>query len=125
MKTRQYSLTKAELHIGNLNHSLDKCDRPIKLLLSMYSHPKSFVNFLLPPLDKGRVGAITFKSPESYYRTGNQANTVKFVEELKQINPTGYDSFTFSRTVKLLNAHQRFYCQLGILRLNRIVIEIP
>ncbi|WP_281363609.1 hypothetical protein [Microcoleus asticus] len=32
---------------------------------------------------------LTFKSPESYYRTGNKANTVKFVEELKQINPTG------------------------------------
>jgi hypothetical protein len=68
---------------------------------------------------------VIFKSPESYYRSENKANTVKFVEKLKQINPTGYDRFTFCHNVKLLNAHQRFYCQLGILRLNRIEIQRP
>ena len=28
-------------------------------MIAIYSHPKSFVNFLLPPLDKGRVGVGT------------------------------------------------------------------
>jgi hypothetical protein len=50
------------LNLWSINYSSRADDKIIfnssgvKSIFYWYSHPKSFVNFLLPPLDKGRVG---------------------------------------------------------------------